>query len=109
MATWFTGRLSNKLEVYISLARALETILHYVDGKLFDASGVINLFSKAPDVGNVYNNIGLYGISSLDSSGTLHLYASGINTDTSSGVLNVTTSGSISGGTGILDFYGYGG
>jgi hypothetical protein len=86
-----------------------DNIALYVDGKPFDASGVINLFSKAPDVGNVYNNIGLYGISSLDSSGILHLYASGINTDTSSGVLNVTTSGSLSGGTGILDFYGYGG
>ena len=81
----------------------------YVDGKPFDSSGVINLFSKAPDVGNVYNTVGLYGISSLDSSGTLHLYASGIGKDSSSGVMNITTSGSLSGGSGTLDFYGYGG
>ena len=81
----------------------------YVDGKPFDSSGVINLFSKVPDIGNVYNTVGLYGISSLDSSGTLHLYASGIGKDSSSGVMNITTSGSLSGGSGTLDFYGYGG
>ena len=79
------------------------------EGAPFNTSGIINLFSRGPETGNVYNNVGLYGISALDSSGILQLYASGIQNLESSGILPLSVSGSLSGGTGILNLYGYGG
>jgi len=80
----------------------------YSDGKPFSSSGVINMFNKAPLIGNVYNNLGLYSISQLDSSGILNLYASGINTDNINEYINMVCSGSISSGPETLPLFGYG-
>lgn len=40
-------------------------------------SGVMNLFSQAPDQGNVYNNVDLYTYNAIRNSGELHLQTSG--------------------------------
>lgn len=80
----------------------------YTDGKPFSSSGVLNLFNKAPDRGNVYNSLGLYAVSQLDSSGILNMYASGISKDQSYDYLNMVCSGSISLDPNELPLFCYG-
>jgi hypothetical protein len=56
----------------------LESISLYSDGINPPASSVLNLISKAPDTGMVYNSLELYGYCGVHNSGQLHLFASGM-------------------------------
>jgi len=84
-----------------------ERINLYSEGKPFSSSGALNLTSKAPDVGIVYNNVGLYSISNLDSSGILQLYASGINMNNIHEDINFVCSGIVFMDPQSIALYGY--